>query len=151
MNAEQMQLFAKNSSQAFPGLMELLERSPETLGVWGRTLAQVSLAEASGVLSRWIDGSLADPPVGFRRELFALDVKAVVARDRGDTIRKRDSEDQRAKTIRKENGTPAHAFCRPFMDKVILLNNQVTNGTLTQQERDLAVEELIEETVLSSH
>jgi hypothetical protein len=37
------------------------------------------------------------------------------------------------------------------MDKVILLNNQVTNGTLTQQERDLAVEELIEETVLTLH
>lgn len=147
MNSEAMKLFAKQACQAFPGLIELLERSPETLGVWGRTLAQVSLNEATGVLGRWIDGSLADPPVGFRRELFALDIKAIVAKDRGDTIRKRDSEEQRAKTIRKENGTPAYAFCRPFMDKVILLNNQVTNGTLTQQERDLAVEELIEETV----
>jgi hypothetical protein len=147
MNSESMKLFAKQACEAFPGLIELLERSPATLAVWGRTLERVTLDEASSVLGRWIDGSLAEPPVGFRRELFALDIKAIVAKDRGDTIRKRDSEEQRAKTIRKESGTPAYAFCRPFMDKVISLNNQVANGSLTQQERNFMVEELIEETV----
>ena len=147
MDAESVKLFVKHACDAFPGLLELLERSPGTLAVWGRTLSSVSLADATSVLERWIDGKLEDPPVGYKREMFALHVKSTVDRVRGDTIRWRDSQEQRAKAIRKNNGSPAYqfAFCGPFMLKVDGWNKQVVNGTLTQQERDFMVNELLEE------
>lgn len=146
MNQQETIHFVDQVATAFPGLLELLEKSPGTIGVWAKTLAQVSLDEALRVLEGWIAGTLENPPVGFRRELFALDVRAVVLKTRDDELRRVTSQ-QKMEIGRKrgKNPTPAYDISRPFMEKVLELNKQVMNGTLSNHEWDAGVAKLLDE------
>lgn len=147
MNKQETSEFVQQVAIAFPGLLELLEKSPATLGVWAKTLEQVSSRDAMRVLSRWIDGSLDNPPIGFRREMFALDVRSVAMRMRSDEMSKQASAEkiENGKRPRGQNATPAYDLCASFFAKVLPLNEQVINGTLLQQERDVVVAQLLEE------
>ena len=147
MNQRETTDFVQQVAIAFPGLLELLEKSPATIGVWARTLEQVTPREAMRVLDRWITGDLENPPIGFRREQFALDVRSVAQRMRSDEFSKHASVAaiENGRKPRGKNKTPAADICRPFIDTVLAVNAQVINGTLMQQERDDVVAQLLEE------
>lgn len=154
MNQQETTEFLGQVMIAFPGVAELLEKSPATTRVWCRTLESVSVREAITVLDRWITGDLKDPPVGFKRETLAIDVRSVVERMRSDEAALRSSESEyqanrdkidNGRKPRGRNATPAADICRPFIDKVLVLNAQVINGTLMQQERDDVVAQLLDE------
>jgi len=68
--------FFKLAYDAFPGLRELISLSPGTQKQWARMLSKVSFDDAMRVLDGWIDGTFREPPIGWRREMFALDVRA---------------------------------------------------------------------------
>ncbi len=142
MTDEEATEFVQHASTAFPGLLELLEKSPGTLGVWAKTLQQVAFREALRVLERWIAGSLPDPPVGFRRELFALDVRQVVLNDRA--VANRFVSSKRA----MDNGRkyPSAAFvsiAKPF-GEILDLRAKVMAGELSGEECDRRVDEVID-------
>jgi hypothetical protein len=147
MQGKELTDFFGMAFDAFPGLRELVSSSPGTVKVWAKTLEPVSFIDAGRVLNRWITGELENPPIGFRRELFALDVRAVVARMRDDDYRRKVSQ-EKMETGRKPRGvnpTPAYDISRPFLEKVLDLNKQVMNGTLTDYEWDDGVKTLIDE------
>lgn len=142
MNTKETTDFVQQVAIAFPGVVELLEKSPATLGVWAKTLEQVSSREASTVLSRWVNGSLPDPPVGFRRELFALDVRAVVMKDRADAMRFKAIEN----ASRSRIAYPSAAFrsiAKPYSE-ILGLRSRVMAGDLSAEECDRQIEAIIE-------
>ena len=147
MQDKELTEFFGMAFDAFPGLRELVASSPGTIKVWARTLEQVTPREAMRVLDRWITGELENPPTGFRREQFALDVRAVAFRMRSDDFAKKASFTaiENGRKPRGKNKTPAYDICRPFLDKVLALNAQVINGTLVQEERDELVSKLLDE------
>ncbi len=142
MTTEELDLFVESSCAAFPGLLELLKASPATVSVWGRTLDSVSYEEATSVLDRWIVGTLLDPPVGYRRETFALDVRAVVARDRADEARRK------ASVVRIHRGKyiPSAAFksiTEPF-GRILELRARVMRGEMELDDCERQIHEIVE-------
>lgn len=146
MNNQQTREFVEQVATAFPGLLELLDKSPATLTVWARTLEQVAPREALGVLERWITGVLPDPPVGFRREMFALDVKSIVMRDRSDDARRKAGLEARTKADRNSY-RPSAAFksiSEPF-GRILELRKLVLAGELELGDCEKQIQQIIEE------
>lgn len=138
----ELSAFFGNAFDAFPGLRELIASSPGTLAVWGKTLETIALQEAASVLDRWIVGTLDNPPVGFRRESFALDVRAVVGRDRSDAARRSENSVK----INRGKYVPSHAFisiAEPFSE-ILELRRKTMVGELTAEECDWRIHDIVE-------
>jgi hypothetical protein len=142
MQKQELNAFVESACAAFPGLLDLLEKSPATVAVWGRTLETITYTEAASVLDRWIVGTLDNPPIGFRRESFALDVRAVVGRDRSDSVRRSDNQVK----IHRGKYVPSHAFvsiAKPF-GEILELRRKVMVGELTSEECEWQIHDIVE-------
>ena len=141
--------FFSRAFKTFPGVLEWLNEKSEdpkyTLGSWKRTLEKVTIEEANWVLSGWEDGSIPQPPVGYRRELFAIDLKACVIRDRDERNRERRREEQWIKSNRGKY-IPSAAFrsiAKPFME-MLEHKSRLVDGEMTHAEYDRLVDEITE-------
>jgi len=111
----------------------------------GNNSQDVSLDDAMDVLNRWISGALENPPIGFRREMFALDIKAVADRVYSDWLRKKQNQELLDKTYRKNNRSKAFIAVAPAFSKFLEYNEAVINGNMTQEDRDWQVHHDIDE------
>jgi hypothetical protein len=72
---EAIDFFYDEAFVAFPGVLEWVnEKSPqpkETIKIWAKTIAKVTLEEAREVLTRWLDGDCSRPKP-YEREVFAV-------------------------------------------------------------------------------
>ena len=142
--------FFEKAFLAFPGLSAWLrENSPDPAGtcsLWASTLSKISAEEAYAVLDGWVDGSIFDPPTGYKRETFALNVKALAMAERGKRNQDRAREEQWVKSNRGKY-QPSAAFrsiAKPFMQ---MLDNKplLMNGEITHAEYDRLVDEITEQ------
>ena len=150
MNSTEAGKFFEKAFIAFPGLASWLrENSTDPAGTcssWASTLSKVSAEEAYAVLDGWVDGSIQDPPVGYKRETFALNVKALAMTERGKRNQDRAREELWVKSNRGKY-QPSAAFrsiAKPFMQ---MLDNKtlLLNGEITHAEYDRLVDEITEQ------
>ena len=149
MNATEAGKFFEKAFLAFPGLASWLrENSPDPAGtcsLWASTLSKVSADEAEAVLDGWLDGSIKEPPVGYKRETFALNVKALVLNERSKIYQERAREEIWMKSNRGKY-QPSAAFrsiAKPFLE--MLANKPlVMAGEMTPQEYDRQVDLIAE-------
>lgn len=141
--------FFEKAFLAFPGLASWLrENSTDPAGtcsLWATTLAKVSADEADAVLDGWIDGTIKEPPTGYKRETFALNVKALVLAERGKINQERAREEQWIKSNRGKY-QPSAAFrsiAKPFLE--MLANKPlVMMGEMSHDEYDRQVDLITE-------
>lgn len=146
MSEEESAKFLKAACDAFPGLADLSVASPATPAVWVRTLSKVSYVDATAVLDGWIDGSLKDPPVGFRRELFALDVRScaqVIREARSKT--KRYEEDFKKSHRRKTQSDLMSIQIGPIYARICAVIELRNKGGLTPDEAYDETSRIVEE------
>jgi len=140
MNATELQSLVDATCDAFPGMQELVTKHPSVIATWGKTLHDIALQDALAVLNRWIAGTLEHPPIGFRREMFALDVKSVVGRVHSDMLRKRHNHEVIDRADRKKNyRSPLTVFIGPAFEKFLAYNDAVINGEMSSEDRDMKV------------
>jgi hypothetical protein len=144
MQDRELNEFIGLAIDAFPGLGAFVAEHPAVVKSWGKTLSNVTAKEAMGVLSRWVDGSLSEPPVGYRRELFALDVRAVAMRGRNDFARERASVEAREKALRKSQPSAAFRSILVPFTKILELRSKVMRGELDVQECDRQIQQIVE-------
>ena len=145
MNLNELSKLVDETCKAFPGMMELVSKHPTVVESWAVTLKDVSLDDALDVLNRWMSGTLENPPIGFRRDMFALDIKAVADRVYSDWLRKKQNQELLDKTYRKKNRSRAFIAVTTAFSKFLEYNEAVINGTMTQEDRDWQVHHDIEE------
>jgi hypothetical protein len=145
MNTTELQKLVEETCSAFPGMQELVEKHPSVVATWGKTLHAIALQDAMAVLNRWIAGTLENPPVGFRREVFALDIKAVVERVHSDIARKRLNHEVIDRADRRKNYRSAvTVLIGPVFEKFLAYNEEVINGTMSHDERELKIKNEIQ-------
>jgi hypothetical protein len=149
MTATEAGKFFQKAFLAFPGLASWLrENSTDPAGtcsIWASTLAKVSAEEAYAVLDGWVDGSIKDPPVGYKRETFALNVKALALASRDEVKRERVREELWVKSNRGKH-IPSAAFksiAKPFM-QMLEHKSRLMDGEITHSEYDRLVDEITE-------
>jgi len=136
--------FIERSFAAFPGLHEWVEsKSPEpseTLGFWARSLKSVSIEDANKVLDGWCDGSITDPPVGFRREMFALDVRAISQRWRDDRRKQQQHVeiDSHDRSHRRRS-----VALSPYIARLIDVGDMFKRGDISERECDDRMERIV--------
>jgi hypothetical protein len=105
----------------------------------------VSADEADAVLDGWIDGSIKEPPTGYKRETFALNVKALAMGLRDQAKREQVREELWIKSNRGKY-QPSAAFrsvAKPFM-AMMAERDRAINGEITWVEYDRLVDEITE-------
>jgi hypothetical protein len=149
MNQTEAGKFFQKAFLAFPGLASWLrENSTDPAGtcsIWASTLAKVSADEADAVLDGWIDGSIKEPPTGYKRETFALNVKALAMGFRDQAKREQVREELWVKSNRGKY-QPSAAFksvAKPFM-AMMAERERAINGEITWAEYDRLVDEITE-------
>jgi hypothetical protein len=149
MNPIEAGAFFQKAFLAFPGLASWLrENSTDPAGtcsIWASTLAKVSADEADAVLDGWIDGSIKEPPTGYKRETFALNVKALAMGLRDQAKREQVREELWIKSNRGKY-QPSAAFksvAKPFM-AMMAERDRAINGEITWVEYDRLVDEITE-------
>jgi hypothetical protein len=149
MNTTEAGKFFQKAFLAFPGLASWLrENSTDPAGtcsIWASTLAKVSADEADAVLDGWVDGSIKEPPTGYKRETFALNVKALALAERGKANQDRAREEQWIKSNRGKY-QPSAAFksiAKPFM-QMLEHKSRLVDGEITHAEYDRIVDEITE-------
>ena len=150
MTQSEFAAFFVQARIAFPGLSEwVLEKSPDaqaTFAVWAKTLARTDIEDATAALDGWVTGSIPNPPIGYRRESFALDVRAIAAA-RADARHKVAYREETLNKSRRKDYKPSAAFisiAKPFS---LILDSQrrMMNGEITMTEHDRVTAEIIEE------
>jgi hypothetical protein len=149
MNTTEAGKFFQKAFLAFPGLASWLrENSTDPAGtcsIWSSTLAKVSADEADAVLDGWVDGSIKEPPTGYKRETFALNVKALAMGLRDQAKREQVREELWIKSNRGKY-QPSAAFksvAKPFM-AMMAERERAINGEITWVEYDRLVDEITE-------
>jgi hypothetical protein len=149
MNQTEAGKFFQKAFLAFPGLASWLrENSTDPAGtcsIWASTLAKVSADEADAVLDGWIDGSIKEPPTGYKRETFALNVKALAMGLRDQAKREQVREELWIKSNRGKY-QPSSAFksvAKPFM-AMMAERDRAINGEITWAEYDRLVDKITE-------
>jgi len=149
MNPIEAGAFFQKAFIAFPGLASWLrENSTDPAGTcssWASTLSKVSADEACAVLDGWVDGSIKDPPVGYKRETFALNVKALAMGLRDQAKREQVREELWVKSNRGRY-VPSAAFksiAKPFM-QMLEHKSRLVDGEITHAEYDRLVDEITE-------
>jgi hypothetical protein len=149
MNPIEAGAFFQKAFIAFPGLASWLrENSTDPAGTcssWASTLSKVSADEADAVLDGWIDGSIKEPPTGYKRETFALNVKALAMGLRDQAKREQVREELWIKSNRGKY-QPSAAFrsvAKPFM-AMMAERDRAINGEITWVEYDRLVDEITE-------
>lgn len=150
MTAEEFVFFTQQAFIAFPGLKEwLYEKSPEpaaTIRVWGKTLEKTTLKEAIAVLDGWTAGAIKDPPTGYKREVFAIEVRSIAAEARRKRMVEHAKTEQQQRYSR-DNYKPSAAFksiAEPF-GRILGLRAQVMSGELELEDCERQTREIVEE------
>jgi hypothetical protein len=138
--AEATQFF-ESAFIAFPGLAAWLRETSTdgaaTCSVWARTLSKISFDEATYVLDGWIDGTIKDPPVGYRRESFALHVKAIALTERDKLNKEIDRENQWIKNNRGYQRAPVlQAILGPGYQRQLEWKPKLEMGEVTHEQYD---------------
>lgn len=149
MNQTEAGKFFQKAFLAFPGLASWLrENSTDPAGtcsIWASTLAKVSADEADAVLDGWVNGSIKEPPTGYKRETFALNVKALALQMRSELRKELDREEQWIKSNRGKY-IPSAAFrsiAKPFM-RMLEHKSRLVEGEITHAEYDRLIDEITE-------
>jgi hypothetical protein len=149
MNQTEAGKFFQKAFLAFPGLASWLrENSTDPAGtcsIWASTLAKVSADEADAVLDGWVDGSIKEPPTGYKRETYALNEKALAMGLRDQAKREQVREELWVKSNRGKY-QPSAAFksvAKPFME-MMAERERAINGEITWAEYDRLVDEITE-------
>jgi hypothetical protein len=138
--------FFKLAYDAFPGLRELISLSPGTQKQWARMLSKVSFEDAMRVLDGWIDGTFRDPPIGWRREMFALDVRAYAQTIReARTKQHRIDEDFKEACRRKKQSALMAYPIGPIYARICAVIELRNKGGLTPDEAYDETSRLVEE------
>ena len=150
MNEQEARQFFKVAFAAFPGVAEWAkEKSSDfsmTLACWIKTLATTTLAEALEVIEGWSDGSIPDPPVGYKRETFALQVKAIAGQRRFENAKEQRREEEWLKANRSKYQRPAGlVLLSPYLNRIFEKQADFRNGNMTQAELDEQTNEIVEE------
>ena len=150
MTAEEFVFFTQQAFIAFPGLKEwLYEKSPEpsaTIRVWGKTLEHTPLREAIAVLDGWTTGAIKDPPTGYKREVFAIDVRSIASESRRRRAAEQSKTEQR-KRYSRDNYQPSAAFqsiAEPF-SRILELRKRVMAGELELEDCEKQVQQIVDE------
>lgn len=140
--------FFSRAFVAFPSVPQWLKEASvdpsATLSTWQRTLEPITLEEADMVLDGWITGDIPNPPTGYRRELFAIDLKGCAMRDRDERKRETRREEQWVKSNRG-NYQPSAAFrsvAKPF-GEMMEWKAKLWAGEITDSEYDQKVDEIV--------
>jgi len=133
--------FIDSAFIAFPGLAAWLRETSTdgaaTCSVWARTLAKVTLDEATYVLDGWIDGTIEDPPTGYRRESFALHVKAIAMKERDKLNKELERERQWVKNNRGyQRPAVLQALLGPAYQRQIEWKPKLEMGEVTHEQYD---------------
>jgi hypothetical protein len=112
MTSDEFDRWANEFFIAFPGTLAWLKRtSPDqeaTMGVWLRTLARTSLADALEAIDRLIDGRAA--PIGdFQEDRTAIHVAAIAARSKGERQKAAEQSRMAVEAESKRDGWPGMA------------------------------------------
>lgn len=150
MTEPEFEVFFNASLAAFPGLGEWLQRNspdvPRTVASWRKTLERVTAEEANKVLDGWIDGSIKNPPVGFRREVFAQEVRSLVATWRDESLRESQREEQFRKShVGRYTRPKGIVEIAPYLNRVIELGEDMRNGKIAAEECAALIDEVVAE------
>jgi hypothetical protein len=155
MTETEIKLLLKEACRVFPSIQAYMLEYPNIAIVWAEILegdqfnSAITLDEAMDVLKRWKMGTLENPPIGFRRELFATDMRAVISLDRTKAnsawLKAKERSENQEKYERKKNGQPAFRLCAPLFDRILELNKQVINGTLSAHDKEWKVHDIVNE------
>jgi hypothetical protein len=149
MTQDEFDVFFDNACCKFGGLIDWMEKSPNpgvTLDGWFKCLRDVSLNEANEVIEGWADGTIKEPPIGYRRELFALDVKAIAGQKRFENAKEQRREEEWLKANRAKYQRPAGlVLLSPYLNRIFEKQADFRNGNLTQAELDEQTNAIVEE------
>lgn len=153
MTREEFKQFTRALFVQFPGLNQWhQEKSPDpaaTRESWYRSLSDVSLVEAMGVLADWETGKR-QPPQAYERELIAIVIRQSVYLDRDRERAKNNKQDNqqywdvesRRRSYRPTAlGIPS---VRAAYEAGRKLRNDFSDGKLTEEEYLQQLNELVE-------
>lgn len=150
MDSEEAKKFLQKAFIAFPGLREWLHATgtpTETIGTWVRTLQRVAYQDAVEVLDGWIDGSIPNPPIGFRREVFAIDVRECSKKFSEERYREQQREQQWLKQNRfKLQSSLRYTPVGPAMARIFEFGEQRRRGEISQDECEREIQLVVDET-----
>jgi hypothetical protein len=150
MDRLEVKEFCDLAFAAFPGLNEWLQtRSTDiykTYEAWQKTLSSVTYSDAVLVLDGWLDGTIKDPPVGYRRELFAIDIRATVQRWKDDARRAASHDELMQKAnygkYTRNKGIVAIA---PYLERIIEIGDKIKNNELEENEGSTLINAIVSE------
>jgi len=152
MTQQEFSKFMETTYAYFPSLREwLFERSPNvemTLNSWRRTLEKITYNQAVAVLDGWIDGTVHSPPIGYKRDLFALDVRAIVHRKLDEALRVASREETFRKALTGRYGykqPKAIVALSPYFNRMFDIGERLRLGELTHEEAESRVELIVAE------
>ena len=139
MDEREFAAFTDNAFAAFPGLKEwLTEKSPNvpvTLAAWRKTLANVTYDEAASVLDGWLTGTIHSPPVGYKRELFAIDIRSIVQRQRDDARREEVRQEIFVKALAGRYKRPSSIVkLSPYFARILDVGTAIKAGTIGEDD-----------------
>jgi CRISPR/Cas system Type II protein with McrA/HNH and RuvC-like nuclease domain len=135
---------------AFPGVSEWAkEKSSDfslTIASWKKALATTTLEEAIEVIEGWSAGTIPDPPIGYKRESFALQVKAIAGQRRFEKAKEQRREEEWVKANRSKYQRPAGlVLLSPYLNRIFEKQAEFRNGNITQAELDAQTNAIVEE------
>lgn len=144
MTPIELSSFMESASIAFSSIGELVAKTPAVVSVWSRTLHGITYEEAVEVLDRWIMGTLSNPPSFYRRDSFALDVRAVVAFRRSEWLRQKEQFEQQEKRDRRKQPSAAfRSIAKPF-NEILALRAKVMAGELSAVDCEWQVKAIVD-------
>jgi hypothetical protein len=150
VNEQESKQFYKAAFAAFPGVAQWAkEHSSDlslTLAMWTKTLSDIDLSDAIEVIEGWADGSIPEPPIGYKRETFALQVKAIVKQRRYEAAKALQREEEWVKANRAKYQRPAGlVLLSPYLNRIFEKQAEFRNGNITQAELDAQTNAIVEE------
>jgi hypothetical protein len=150
MTEQESKQFFKIAFAAFPGLPQWAKENSSDFGMtlvsWARTLSNTTLEEATEIIDGWIDGTIADPPVGYKRETFALQVKAIAAQRKFERTKHLREEEEWMKTNRKNYIRPVGlVLISPYLQRIFREQDRFRAGEISQSDLADATDAIIEE------
>lgn len=149
MNTTELDDFFKRAFIAFPNVWEWLKTNSQdvkgTLATWKQTLGRTDAIDANLVLTRWIEGALADPPQGYKIAMFAQEVRSVAERIKAARTKADALDEHRKRANIQPTKNPNYVSHVPYIARIIDLGKQFRDGLISQEECQSQQEQIVEE------
>ena len=151
MNEQEAKQFFQAAFAAFPGVPQWARENSSdfsmTIASWMKTLATTTLDEALEVIEGWVAGTIKDPPVGYKRETFAMQVKAIAGQKRLERIKKeRKHEEEWVKAHRGKYQRPEGLVAMsPYLDRIFERQAAHRAGEITERELEEQTNAIVNE------